>query len=74
MKSNGCSCVEQISLMGQLAIHHPHYTRKSVEMPAVVQRFSELCENCRVSSHQILTGRADGSETALKMMNHHAGQ
>ena len=35
-----------------------------------VQRFSELSENRRVASHQILTGRTDRSETALEIMNH----
>ena len=39
-----------------------------------VQRFSELCENRRVSSHQILTGRTDRSETALEIMNDYACQ
>ena len=36
---------------------------------ALVLRFSELCENCGVSSHQILTVRTDRPETALKIMN-----
>ena len=40
----------------------------------VIQRFSELCENCRVLSHQILTVKTDLSETALEIMNHHAGK
>ena len=37
-------------------------------------RFSELCENRRVSSHQMLTGRTDRLETALEIMNDHARQ
>ena len=39
-----------------------------------LQRFLELCENCRVLSHQILTGKTDRSETALEIINHHAGR
>ena len=35
-----------------------------------IQRFSELSENCRISSHQILTGKIDRSETAVEIMNH----
>ena len=35
---------------------------------------SELRENGRVSSHQILTGRTDLSETAHEIMNQHTRQ
>ena len=34
-----------------------------------LQRFSELCENQRVSSYQILKGRTDRQETTLRIMN-----
>ena len=39
-----------------------------------IQRFSELCENRRVSSHHMLIGRTDRSETALEIVNDHARQ
>ena len=36
---------------------------------AIIQRFSELCENWEVLSHQILTGRTDRPETVPEIGN-----
>ena len=43
---------------------------KNYNNKILIQRFSERCENCRVLSHQILTGKIDRLETALEIMNH----
>ena len=53
-------------------ILQPGYTRTPAypyTRVLCLQRFSELCENRRVSSHQILKGRTDRQKTTLRVMN-----
>ena len=59
-----CQQDKEVSALAQLA-KQCRFVKMNA-FPSRLQRFSELCENCRVSSHQILTGKIDMSETALE--------
>ena len=51
-----------------LMISSPQMWYATILFAIKIQRFSELCENWRVLSHQILRDRTDRQETTLRMM------
>ena len=72
-KSNslhGSTQVVNIHYLGQT--HNLGQNRVMTVCLYDLYRGSELCKNCRISSHQILTGKIDRSrlEIALEIMNH----